>query len=183
MKRLVATVALTAALSASLSQASDSGPLPATGTPAPEFLVDGQWFNAKPLTLASLRGKVVLINIWVFSCANCHRSLPTLQDWYAKYKGQGLEIVGPHTPEFESDKPATTVAAMLERDSVTWPVFQDNQSRTWNAYNNRFWPSFYLVDRQGRIRATHAGEMSTTFPNNIKPFEEKIKALLAEPAQ
>ena len=182
MNKLLSAIALSAVLVGSLGRASDASPLPASGSAAPEFLVDGQWFNSKPLTVASLRGKVVLVNIWVFSCINCHRSLPTLQDWYRTYKDQGLEIVGPHTPEFESDKPAENVKAALERDGVTWPVFQDNLNRTWNAYSTRAWPSFILIDRQGRVRAVHAGEMSTTFPNNIRPFEEKIKALLAESA-
>ncbi|NJK43375.1 MAG: redoxin domain-containing protein [Pleurocapsa sp. SU_196_0] len=97
------------------------------------------------------------------SCINCHNSLPTLKSWYAKYKAAGLEIVGVHTPEFESDKDVNGVRASLKRDGVTWPVMQDNKNATWNAYDNQFWPAFYLVDRRGVIREVHAGEISSRY--------------------
>ena len=86
---------------------------------APDFIAGGQWFNSKPLSIQSLRGKVTIVNIWVYSCINCHLSLPTLQKWYGKYRADGLEIVGVHTPEFESDRPLGNVKASLIADKVT----------------------------------------------------------------
>jgi thiol-disulfide isomerase/thioredoxin len=149
-------------------------------TPAPNFVAGGQWFNSKPRTIESLRGKVTIVNIWVYSCINCHNSLPTLQSWYRTYKNQGLEIIGVHTPEFESDKPAANVIASLKETGVTWPVMQDNNYATWNAYHNSYWPAFYLLDRQGNIRATHVGEISSRSPDAIPGLEKTIQDLLAE---
>ncbi len=173
MKRLVLGLAL---LGAVYSPALAVG----VGEKAPEVIPGGGWLNSQPLHLADLKGKVVLLNIWVYSCVNCHNSLPTLEAWYAKYKGQGLEIVGVHTPEFESDKPLLSVAASLKRDGVTWPVVQDNQNATWNAYQNSYWPAFYLIDRKGVIREVHAGEISSRYPDAIPGLEATLKKLLAE---
>jgi thiol-disulfide isomerase/thioredoxin len=150
------------------------------GAPAPEFLPDGAWFNSTPKKVSDYKGKVLLVNVWVHSCINCHNSLPTLRGWYDKYKAQGFEIVGVHTPEFASDKDASALKASLVRDGVTWTVFQDNLERTWKNYNNRFWPAFYFVDRSGNLRATHAGELSSRYPNAIPGLEQTLKGLLAE---
>jgi thiol-disulfide isomerase/thioredoxin len=151
-----------------------------TGTPAPEFQASGIWVNSTPKKVADYKGKVLLVNIWVHSCINCHNSLPTLRDWYTKYKAQGFEIVGVHTPEFESDKDANGLKKSLLEDNVTWAVFQDNLEKTWRAYNNRYWPAFYFVDRTGKIRATHAGELSSRYPNAIPGLEKTLQGLLAE---
>jgi thiol-disulfide isomerase/thioredoxin len=157
-----------------------SGSAQGTGKPAPDFIAGGKWLNSNPLSIKDLRGKVTIVNIWVYSCINCHNSLPTLQGWYKKYKDQGLEIIGVHTPEFESDKVASNVTAALKADNVTWPVMQDNESKTWNAYNNQFWPAFYLVDRQGNIREIHSGEISSRYPDAIPGLEKTLQKLLAE---
>ena len=148
--------------------------------PAPDFIAGGQWFNSKALSIKDLRGKVVLVNIFVHSCINCHNSLPTLHDWYKKYKAQGLEIVGVHTPEFESDKDPAGAAASFKRDGVVWPVVQDNAEATWNAYSNRYWPAFYLVDRRGHIQEVHEGEISSRYPNAIPGLEATIQKLLKD---
>ncbi len=150
---------------------------------APELIAGGGWLNSQPLTLASQRGKVVIVNIWVHSCINCHNSLPTLKAWYAKYKAQGLEIIGVHTPEFESDKDVNALRASLKDDGVTWPIMQDNKSATWQAYNNQFWPAFYLVDRKGVIRESHDGEISSRYPDAIPGLEATLKKLLSEKAE
>lgn len=147
---------------------------------APELIAGGQWLNSAPLKLSALRGKVVMVNIWVHSCINCHNSLPTLKKWYATYKGMGLEIIGVHTPEFESDKDVIALKRSLASDGVTWPVMQDNQSATWRAYNNRFWPAFYIIDKKGVIRESHDGEISSRYPDAIAPLESTLKKLLAE---
>ncbi len=148
------------------------------GSPAPDFIAGGQWLNSAPLSVKDLRGKVVLVNVWVYSCYNCTRSLPSLKKWYKAYHDQGFEIVGVHTPEFESDKPLTNVEAALKSEGVTWPVVQDNNSATWRAYKNSVWPTFYLVDREGVVRRVQRGEISSVFPAGIKPLENAIAELL-----
>ena len=150
------------------------------GTSAPEFQADGIWLNSPAKKVSDFKGKVLLVNIWVHSCINCHNSLPTLRAWYAKYQAQGFEIVGVHTPEFESDKDPNALKSSLIKDNVTWAIFQDNLERTWQAYNNRYWPTFYFVDKNGKIRVTHAGELSSRYPNAIPGLEKTIQGLLAE---
>jgi thiol-disulfide isomerase/thioredoxin len=150
------------------------------GKQAPDFIPGGQWLNSPALHISQLQGKVVIVNLWVYSCINCHLSLPTLQKWYGKYKSAGLEIVGVHTPEFESDRPVKNVMASLLADKVDWPVMQDNNNATWNAYQSRGWPSFYIVDKHGVIRDIHVGEISSRFPGAIPGLEATLQKLLAE---
>lgn len=147
----------------------------------PPELRGGPWLNTgQPRSLASLRGKVVIVNFWVYSCINCHNSLPTLKGWYRKYQDQGLEIIGVHTPEFESDKPTANVQASLKDDGVSWPILQDNALTNWRAWSNSSWPTFYLLDRQGMLRAVHVGEISSRFPRAIPGLEATLQKLLAE---
>lgn len=125
---------------------------------APELIPGGLWFNSPPLTISELRGKVVLIDFWTYTCINCIRTLPYLKAWNEKYKENGLVIIGVHTPEFEFEKNAKNVELAIRDFSITYPVVQDNDYATWRAYNNRFWPAKYLIDHNGRIRYTHFGE-------------------------
>jgi cytochrome c biogenesis protein CcdA/thiol-disulfide isomerase/thioredoxin len=125
---------------------------------APSFEADGDWFNSKPLTVASLRGKVVLVDFWTYSCINCLRTLPHLKAWYAAYHKDGLEIVGVHTPEFAFEHVPSNVAAAIKRLGILYPVVQDNRYRTWEAYANHYWPAEYLIDRRGDVRHIHFGE-------------------------
>ena len=157
-----------------------SGLAQKVSNPAPDFIPGGAWLNSEPLHVADLQGKVVLVNVWVYSCYNCYRSIPTLQRWYKRFKGQGFEIVGVHTPEFESDKPLKNVREALAREGVTWPVVQDNAAATWRAYRNSVWPTFYLVDREGIIRRVQQGEVSKVFPLGTKPLERAIEGLLTK---
>lgn len=149
-------------------------------TPAPEFQSSGEWFNSEPLSVTDLRGQVVLVEMWTFSCYNCYRSKPTLRAFYEQFKEDGFEIVGVHTPEFDHEKVAENVAKALIEHDVSWPVFQDNDFKTWRAYNNRAWPTFYLLDREGNIRYTHRGEISEKFPRGIEPLRDAIEELLNE---
>ncbi len=151
-----------------------------TGISAPEFQASGVWLNSPAKKVSDYQGKVLLVNIWVHSCINCHNSLPTLRAWYKKYQAQGFEIVGVHTPEFESDKDPKALEQSLKRDQVTWAVFQDNLEKTWQAYNNRYWPAFYFVDKKGKIRFTHAGELSSRYPDAIPSLEKNLQMLLLE---
>jgi cytochrome c biogenesis protein CcdA/thiol-disulfide isomerase/thioredoxin len=126
--------------------------------PAPSLASDGGWFNSPPLTMQKLRGKVVLIDFWTYSCINCLRTLPQLEAWDAHYRKDGLVIVGVHTPEFAFEHVASNVSGAIKRLGVRYPVVQDNDFNIWNAYSNQYWPAEYLIDRQGHVRHAHFGE-------------------------
>jgi cytochrome c biogenesis protein CcdA/thiol-disulfide isomerase/thioredoxin len=142
---------------ASSSAKSTGSELPDFG-PAPDFAGISSWLNSKPLTMAQLRGKVVLVDFWTYSCINCLRTLPHLRAWYAAYHSRGLEIVGVHTPEFAFEHELGNVRTATHELHVTWPVALDNTYATWNAYANEYWPAEYFVDRQGHVRRAHFGE-------------------------
>jgi cytochrome c biogenesis protein CcdA/thiol-disulfide isomerase/thioredoxin len=144
------------------------------GTPAPEIIPGGKWFNTEPLTLKDLRGKVVLIDFWTYSCINCQRTLPYLKSWWEKYQDKGLVIIGVHSPEFEFEKNPDNVAKALKDFGITYPVVQDNDFKTWRAYNNRYWPAKYFIDKNGNIRYTHFGE------GGYDESEKVIQELLTE---
>jgi thiol-disulfide isomerase/thioredoxin len=132
------------------------------------------WINSEPLSLADLRGKVVLVDVWTYTCINCIRTMPFLKQWYSKYQDDGLVIVGVHSPEFEFEKELDNVVQATEDYSISWPVALDNNFITWRGYNNRFWPSKYLIDKDGVVRYTHFGE------GQYAETEEKIRELLME---
>jgi thiol-disulfide isomerase/thioredoxin len=145
--------------------------------PAPEFTDNQQWFNTpgnRPLTLAGLRGHVVLIDFWTYTCINCIRTLPYLKGLYATYHRYGLEIVGVHTPEFTFEQQAGNVQQAIQSDGLRYPVVQDNNYGTWNAYQNQYWPADYLIDSHGNVRHTHFGE------GDYKQGEAAIRELLYE---
>lgn len=125
---------------------------------APELVPSGEWFNSQPLALKELKGKVVLIDFWTYTCINCIRTLPYLKSWYAKYKDMGFVIIGVHTPEFEFEKNPDNVQKAIKDFGILYPVMQDNDYATWNAYQNRYWPAKYFIDINGKIRKTHFGE-------------------------
>lgn len=126
--------------------------------PAPDFTGLDGWVNTAPLTLSGLRGHVVLIDFWTFSCVNCVRTIPHLQQLDAEYKRDGLVIVGVHSPEFDFEKSPSNVRAAVQRLGVTWPVAIDSQMATWNAYQNQYWPAEYLLDQRGRVAYSSFGE-------------------------
>ncbi len=125
---------------------------------APNFVGINNWFNSPPLNIASLRGKVVLVDFWTYGCVNCVNTLPHVTQLHAKYKDRGLVVVGIHTPEFPFERSASNVQAALKRHGIAYPVAQDNASQTWNAYGNRYWPAQYIVDQSGKIVFQHDGE-------------------------
>jgi len=125
---------------------------------APQFEGITQWFNSPPLSMAGLRGKVVLVDFWTSDCSNCMRALPHVQRWHERYKAQGLVVIGVHTPEFAAERDAPRLQATIARRTITYPVAQDNGFHTWAAWRNQAWPSLYLVDRQGRVLMRHVGE-------------------------
>jgi cytochrome c biogenesis protein CcdA/thiol-disulfide isomerase/thioredoxin len=153
-----------------------SSALPVLGT-APDIRGTQEWFNTpgdRPLTLRSLRGEVVLIDFWTYSCINCIRTLPYLKAWDERYRGAGLKIIGVHAPEFPFERDAGNVEQAVQRNDLRYAVAQDNEFATWNAYGNQFWPAKYLIDSRGRVRYVHFGE------GEYEQTEEAIRSLLAE---
>lgn len=127
-------------------------------TPAPELTAGGEWINSEPKTMQSLKGRVVLVDFWTYTCINCIRTLPYIQRWHETYEKDGLTIIGVHTPEFEFEKNTSNVRKAVKDFGLTYPVMQDNNFATWNAYSNQYWPAKYLIDAEGNIRYTHFGE-------------------------
>ncbi len=145
--------------------------------PAPEFTGTQDWFNTpgdRPLTLASLRGRVVLVDFWTYTCINCIRTLPYLKAWDQAYRRDGLTIVGVHTPEFAFEHDAGNVRDAIGQFGLRYPVVQDNDMGTWNAYANQYWPADYLIDAHGQVRYTAFGE------GDYDKTETAIRSLLAE---
>lgn len=126
--------------------------------PAPHFAGIRQWLNTAPLTMAQLKGKVVLVDFWTYSCINCVRTLPYITEWDRKYRDKGLVIIGVHSPEFEFEKKPANVKAAVAAHHIQYPVALDNHLDTWSNFHNRYWPAHYLIDRSGRVVYTHFGE-------------------------
>jgi len=154
------------------STVSGSSVLNVQPTPAPEFQGLTNWINSPPLTMSGLRGKVVLVDFWTYSCINCIRSIPYVEKWYQTYHDQGLVVVGVNTPEFAFEHNPANVAAAVARDGITYPVALDNNYDTWNAFNNDSWPADYLIDQQGNIRYVSLGE------GDYNKTEKAIQTLL-----
>lgn len=146
--------------------------------PAPE-IKNEIWLNTdQPITLASQRGKVVLLEFWTFGCINCQRTIPWVNTWHDTYTGDDFAVLSVHYPEFQYEREIENVAQALERYEITYPVAIDNERLTWGAYNQRFWPTTYLIDKQGHIRLVHIGEYTRGSDLQI---EAAIEALMAEP--
>jgi cytochrome c biogenesis protein CcdA/thiol-disulfide isomerase/thioredoxin len=157
-------------------QADAGSGLPALG-PAPDFTGNQRWFNTagdRPLSLHELRGKVVLVDFWTYTCINCIRTLPYLKAWDERYRDKGLVTVGVHTPEFPFERDAANVEQAIAQNGLRYPVAQDNDYATWDAYGNQFWPAKYLIDASGQVRYTHFGE------GDYEETEEAIRRLLKE---
>jgi cytochrome c biogenesis protein CcdA/thiol-disulfide isomerase/thioredoxin len=150
--------------------------LPDDGT-APDFTGTEDWFNTpggRALSLAALRGHVVLVDFWTYTCINCLRTLPFLKGLYASYHPYGLEVIGVETPEFTFEQEASNVEQAIRSDGIRYPVAQDNQYGTWNAYQNQYWPAEYLIDARGQVRHVQFGE------GDYKQSEAAVRALLAD---
>jgi cytochrome c biogenesis protein CcdA/thiol-disulfide isomerase/thioredoxin len=164
------------AVAAEAEEDSGAEALPVLGR-APEFTGTQQWFNTpgeRPLSLTELRGQVVLVDFWTYTCINCIRTFPYLKAWDERYRDRGLTIVGVHTPEFPFEREAGNVADAIEQNGIRYPVAQDNEYETWNAYANQYWPAKYLIDANGHVRYAHFGE------GEYEETEAAIRELLAE---
>jgi hypothetical protein len=153
----------------------------AQAPPAPAFTQSGPaaWLNSKPLTWDELRGTVTLVEFWTFACWNCTRSIPWLRTLEPRYGARGFRIVSIHTPEFAHERERANVEAKLRELRVGYPVMLDDDYAYWNAFGNRYWPAFYLVDGEGRVRASFAGETHAG-DRNAAAMEAAIEALLDE---
>jgi len=161
IKTLTAAVALAtvAALGVFIANSGAATAVPvAANRVAPEFAGIDKWLNSSPLTMQQLRGKVVLVDFWTYTCINCVHTLPHVEQLYQKYKDQGLVVVGVHTPEYAFERDTKKVAGAIAEYGLHYPVAQDNQYATWNAYSNQYWPAVYLIDKQGHIVYSHFGE-------------------------
>jgi thiol-disulfide isomerase/thioredoxin len=132
--------------------------------------------NNQPIKLSDLKGKVVLLDFWTYTCINCIRTIPYLNDWYARYADQGFVIVGVHSPEFDFEKDPKNVQNAVNKFDINYPVVLDSEHKTWDAFNNNYWPRHYLIDTQGYIRDDHIGE------GGYNETEKTIQTLLAEKA-
>ena len=145
----------------------DEGPMPSLAGAV-------EWLNSPPLTAEALRGHVVLVDFWTYSCVNCLRSIPYVRAWADKYRASGLVVIGVHAPEFAFEKDLANVRAAVAKLGITYPVPVDNNYAIWRAFNNQYWPAHYLIDAHGRIRGHHFGE------GEYDETERQIQLLLAE---
>jgi cytochrome c biogenesis protein CcdA/thiol-disulfide isomerase/thioredoxin len=153
-----------------------SAGLPVLGR-APDFVGNRRWFNTPagaPLSLGELRGRVVLVDFWTYTCINCLRTLPYLRAWDGRYRDRGLSIIGVHTPEFAFEREAENVERAVAQNRIRYPVAQDNDYAVWEAWGNQYWPAKYLIDARGRVRYVHFGEGA------YEQTDAAIRALLAE---
>lgn len=157
------------------NQISDMGSKLPVFRKAPEFAGIFHWLNIdKPLTMKELRGKVVLIDFWTYTCINCIRTLPYVTGWHEKYKDKNFTVIGVHSPEFEFEKKTANVEMAIKQYKITYPVAQDNDFLTWKAYSNRYWPAKYLIDADGNLRKYHFGE------GGYEEMEAAIRELIEE---
>ena len=143
------------------------------GIPAPE-IASQVWLNSEPKRMADLRGKVVLVEFWTFGCRNCRNVEPYVKDWHRKYADKGLFVIGVHSPEFDYERNLENVKRHIRKNDIRYAVPIDNDFSTWDRYGNRYWPAFYLIDKQGIIRYVRFGE------GGYAQTEEQIQTLLAE---
>ena len=167
-------ILLLSILSTACAEAVEPRPLPEFTTSSPTY-----WFNSDPLQVQQLRGKVILVDVWTFDCWNCYRSFPWLKALEAEFDDQAFQVLGIHSPEFEHERDAAQVAAKIRKFGLAHPVMMDNDFAYWRALGNRYWPAFYLVDKQGIIRYLHVGETHAGDPR-ARRIEEQIRALLVE---
>jgi cytochrome c biogenesis protein CcdA/thiol-disulfide isomerase/thioredoxin len=159
-----------------MSAAKPAGDLPVEGE-IPSFAGATLWLNSPPLTPENLRGKVVVVDFWTYSCINCLRALPYVESWYQKYKDHGLVVIGVHAPEFAFEKDPNNVRRAVADLKITYPVALDNDYAIWQAFNNQYWPAHYFIDATGRVRAHHFGE------GNYDESEQIIRNLLSQAGQ
>ena len=180
MKRIFICLLVVAALGLPYVIAAAGGALEQP-VPAPEFThtTAAEWINSKPLKLADMQGKVILIDFWTFDCWNCYRSFPWLVAMEARLQAKGLQIIGVHTPEFAHEKIRKNIEAKTIEYQLHHPIMIDNDFSYWRAMDNRYWPAYYLIDKKGQVRAVFYGETHEG-DRRAKQIEKMIHTLLAE---
>lgn len=148
-------------------------PIAPAGKKAPE-LIEGQWFNSEPLTLAELKGRVVYIEFWTFGCSNCINTLPTVKRFDATYRDKGLTVIGIHSPEFDYERVSENIENALKKRGLVYPILTDNEMKNWDRYRVNAWPSIFIIDKKGQIRYEHIGEGAYAEQESV------INKLLAE---
>jgi thiol-disulfide isomerase/thioredoxin len=180
LRLVIARIVVAAVLAAVLPRA--LGAVERAAPPAPPFpsARASDWIGT-PASWASLRGRVVLLDVWTFACSNCRATMPWLKEVRQKYAAKGLTLVGVHTPEMIFERERPKVEAEVKRQGLDYPHLLDNDSAYWNALGTQYWPTVYLVDRCGRLRDRHIGEVHSG-EDSGRQVEARIEALLAEPA-
>ena len=150
---------------------------------APEFTHNGKydWINSEPLSVKDLEGQVILVDFWTFGCWNCYRSFPWMNAMENRLDKEDFHVIGVHTPEFENEKIRENIIAKVKEFELHHPIMIDNDSSYWRAMNNRYWPAYYILDKQGKVRAAFFGETHEG-DRRAKQIEKTIKTLLAESA-
>jgi thiol-disulfide isomerase/thioredoxin len=173
---VIAGVSVYVASTVKPGDVAQTGNLTVLADSVPSVTAAKGWLNSPPLTRTDLAGKVVLYDFWTYSCINCQRTLPHLKALYDRYKGDGLVIIGIHSPEFDFEKDHGNIARAVEHYGVTWPVAFDDDMAIWNAFGNQYWPAEYLTDGQGRLRQIHFGE------GDYDTKENEVRTLLGTPS-
>lgn len=147
---------------------------------APELAEIESWLNSEGFQLGDLKGKVTILHFWTYGCINCKRNLPTYNKWYREFPKERVQMVGIHTPEFPREKDLPTIAAQVKQLGIEYPVAIDNQGATWRAYENRYWPCIYLIDKQGKVRYRWEGELEYQDAGGTAKVRAIVKKLVAE---
>jgi peroxiredoxin len=169
-------IAIGIALAAAFATTSAEDPK-AKAKPAPELTGVTEWVNAKPLTLADQKGKVVILHFWTHGCINCANNYPHYKAWGKLYKNKDVTAIGVHTPEFDAEKKVEAVKAAVKKHDLPFAVAMDNDGKIWKAWNNRYWPCVYLIDKAGNVRYHWEGELGK---DGEATMRKRIDALLAE---
>jgi peroxiredoxin len=173
--RVIAT--LTVLLAASCASAQEPVAL---NVAAPELAGITDWVNSEPLTLAGLKGKVVVLHFWTHGCINCVHNYPHMKSWHAAYADKGVTVLGVHTPEFPAEKKLDRIKKAAEKNELKYPIAVDNAGKTWTAWDNRWWPCVYLIDKRGVVRYRWDGELNSKTIKGEAVMRAKIEELLKE---
>jgi peroxiredoxin len=153
---------------------------PGKTAPAPEFRGVTRWINSEPLSMSGLRGKVVLVHFWTNGCYNCVNNYPHYRAWQERYAGKDVVIVGIHTPETPGEQDVERIKAQADKHGLKFPIAVDNDGANWKAWNNRYWPTVYVVDRRGRVRYGWEGELNYQGQAGEERVRSLVEALLKE---